>query len=519
MIAISYQPLRTAGLFLPSLRGGDALRTAASTLLIFIAMLAWTSALYFPFRSVEFSDDAFFLEVAHLWTRGALPYVGAFDIKPPGFFAILAIAESLMGPTLQTIHAASVFFDALSATALFFLGSRMGSRTIGMSSALLYPFLSLFVTNNSAYPSLAAFTILAFLAALSSLPIQRRAFLAGLSIGVAIAIKQTAAFEGIALLLVLLRGPEPAPSRTKTTILFGLGVVVAPLAAVSYFAAHDAAGLMLSDVVVSALKRPDSPVESISFFVGVLRSVLFLPAQIELIFVLACLGLIRRRAIVAAAPNAEVDALGLWCVAAFLSIWAQHAIFKSYLGAALAPLILLAHTLLAFAAPELKRVPIAFRCAALGLITVVSVVFVGKPGRGVIQEWRDIDGVAQAIKATRPAANDKLFVAGRGLGLYVATDLAPPTPYFYWEHALCDFPDAGPTRLADTLALTPRYLVVENHQNMCGTPAAWAKIGETLAHSYRLAAHIVGNEDIFDVYEAVDTTPRTGPLKSDQYRY
>jgi hypothetical protein len=515
MIAISYQPLRTAGLFLPSLRGSEILRGAASTLLIFIAMLAWTAALYFPFRSVEFSDDAFFLEVAHLWTQGVLPYVGAFDIKPPGFFAILAVAESLMGSTLQTIHAASVFFDAISATALFFLGSRMGSRTIGISSALLYPFLSLFVTNNSAYPSLAAFTILAFLAALSSLPIHRRALLAGLSIGVAFTIKQTAAFEGIALLLVLLRGPESALSRTKAAILFGIGVVVAPLAALSYFAAHDAAGPMLSDIVVSALKRPSSSVESISFFGGALRSVLFLPTRIEPIFLLACVGLLRRRAIAAAAPNANVDALGLWCAAAFLSICAQHAIFRSYLSPALAPLILLANGLLAFAAPELKRIPVSFRGVALGLITAVSVMLADTPGRGAIQEWRDIDGAAQTIKATRPAANDRLFVAGRGLGLYVATGLVPPTPYFYWEHALCDFPDAGPARLADTLALTPRYLVVENHQNMCGTPAAWAEIEETLARSYRLVVHIVGDADFFDVYEAVDTKPQSGPFTAD----
>ena len=44
--------------------------------------------------------------------------------------------------------------------------------------------------------------------------------------------------------------------------------------------------------------------------------------------------------------------------------------------------------------------------------------------------------------------------------LNVAYDLAPPTPYFHWFHTLCDFPGAGPRRLAEALASRPRFLVV-----------------------------------------------------------
>ena len=57
-----------------------------------------------------------------------LPYVGAFDIKPPGLFALVAVAESLLGPTLDTLRAVAIFCDAVTATNLLFLGRRFGSH-------------------------------------------------------------------------------------------------------------------------------------------------------------------------------------------------------------------------------------------------------------------------------------------------------------------------------------------------------------------------------------------------------
>jgi hypothetical protein len=507
MIAISHQPLRTVEFFLPYLRREGALPRSAATLLIFSAFLAWTYALHFPFRFVEGTDDAFFLEVAHLWTQGVLPYIGAFDIKPPGLFAILTAAEALLGSDLQTIHAVSIFFDSLSATALYFIGRRMGSRAVGVSSALIYPFLSLFLTNNSAYPPLEAFAILAFLAALSPLPIVWRTIFAGLSIGVAATIKQTAAVEGVALFTILLRAPDAAQVRSRVGVFFVLAAALAPLAVLLYFAAHDAAGAMIGDIVVQALKRPDSSIESISFSQGILRSVFFLPRPIGLIFVLACFSLLRRQVILIGAPNAEIEVLALWLTAAFVSIWAQHAIFRTYLAPALAPLTLLASASIVVAMPELRRVPVPVRCIGLGLITAISVIFAGKPGRDTVQESRAIDSVAQVIKATNPSPNDKLFVAGRGLRLYLETGLTPPTAYFHWEHTLCNFPGAGPTRLAEALAATPRYFVVSERRYMCGMSKSWGAIDETVARSYRLLIHITGNEDFFDVYEAVGTKP------------
>ena len=107
------------------------LADAAAVFAIFCGLLVWTGTARIPFWSIEGSDDAFFLEVARLWTRGVLPYAGAFDIKPPGYLAILAVAEMLFGAGLGTLKTVTIGFDAVAATALYCLGRRMGSRAIG----------------------------------------------------------------------------------------------------------------------------------------------------------------------------------------------------------------------------------------------------------------------------------------------------------------------------------------------------------------------------------------------------
>jgi hypothetical protein len=504
-IAVDPKSLSPVGLCQASRRRREFWR-AALALSIFCAFLVWTLIIRSPFLSIEDSDDAFFLEVAHLWMRGVLPYAGAFDIKPPGFFSILAVAETFLGSGLETLKVVSIFFDAVAATALYFLGCRMGSRGIGVFAALLYPFLSETVTDNAAYAPLAAFTTLAFLAALSPLPIVKRAALAGLAIGAAFVVKQTAAFEGIALFVVILGARDAASQCIGAGLAFGLGAAVAPLGFLLYFAGHGAAEVMIADVVVKSMFRPGSAMEGVSFLNGVLRSLVFLAKPIAPILALACLAPLRRHAIAAAAPNADIRAIGLWAASAILSVWAQHALFRAYLGPTLAPLLLLAGAGVVFAAPEFKRIAIPLRLAFVSLITVAATMASSNVSFEMRHETSAIAMAAEAIKASHPAPVDKLFVVGDGMWLYTMTDLTPPTPYFHWEHTLCDFPGAGPDRLADALATKPRYIVVANRPHyMCELPQSWRQVDAILARSYRLLTRAQGNNWSYDVYEALLT--------------
>jgi len=196
---------------------------------VFVASLAWTLFIRLPLFRAYGTDDAGYVEVAHLWMRGVLPYAGVFDVKPPGLFALLAAAETVFGPTLEALRAVAVFSDAVAATALFLLARRFGDPRIGLFAAVLYPVLSLVAIGYDAYCPLVALTALAFLAALSPLSLIRRAALAGLAIGAAGAVKQTAGFEALALLAILVGAPDGARRRGRAALAYALGLAVAPL--------------------------------------------------------------------------------------------------------------------------------------------------------------------------------------------------------------------------------------------------------------------------------------------------
>jgi hypothetical protein len=497
---------------LPPLRAGPALSLArrwsglpfAAALAVYGAALAWTLLVRLPLWRMDGLDDAFYVEVAHLWTRGVLPYAGAFDVKPPGFFAILAGAETLLGPSIDSLRAVAVAFDALAAAALFFLGRRFGSSSLGLFAAILYPVLSELVTSNDAYCPLGALTILAFLAALSPLSPVKRAALTGLLIGVAGTVKQTAGFEAVALVFALFSAPDGAGRRGAAAFCFLLGASVAPLAFLAYFAAHGAAQALIDDALLGALARPASASEGLTFIDGVGRYFL-LQKSVAAIFALACLALMRRRALASALPAAPLGVLEVWFACASLSILAQRSIAITYVGPTLAPGLVLAGLCLTRATHELGRLPAAARLSALAAVS--AALALAHPGNdiGFRQEAQALDAAAAAIRASGPTPQDKLYVVNRGAWLYGAVELPPPTKVFYPGHTLCDFAERGPGLLAEILAAEPRYLVVADRRlhYVCEKPDRWRIVDAVLARSYRRIAHAAGRVDSYDVFEAV----------------
>ena len=500
-VADELPPLR-ASAFPPARRISNSPLAAAFA--VHGAALAWTLLVRLPLWRMDGLDDAFYVEVAHLWSRGVPPYAGAFDVKPPGFFALLAGAETLLGPSLNSLRAVAVAFDALAAAALYFLGRRFGGVSLGLFAAILYPVLSELVTSNDAYCPLAALTIVAFLAALSPLSLTKKAALAGLLIGAAGAVKQTAGFEAVALLFILLSAPESAGRRGRAGLAFALGAAVAPLGFLLYFASHGAARALIDDALLGALGRPASASEGLTFLDGVGRYFL-LQKSVVAIFGLACLALLRRRALVKALPGAPLGALEAWFALASLSILAQRSIAITYVGPTLAPGLLLAGLCLTRAAPELERVPAAMRLGALALATIATALAVPGNDLSVRQEAQALAAAAAAIRASGPGAQDKLYVVNRGAWLYGALELPPPTKYFYPGHTLCDFQEKGPGLLQEILAAEPRYIVVADRRvhYVCERSDRWRIVDAVLKRSYRRIAHAAGRADFYDVFEAV----------------
>jgi hypothetical protein len=477
-------------------------RVLAST--VFVASLAWSLIIRLPLFRANSLDDAGFVGIAHLWLQGVLPYSGVFDLKPPGLFALVAAAETVFGPRLEALRAVSVSSDAVTATALFFLARRFGDTGAGVFAAILYPVLSVIAIGYDAYCPLAALTTLAFLAALSPLSPVRRAALAGLAIGAAGAVKQTAGFEALALLAILVGAPDATRLRGWAALAYGLGVGVAPLGFLLYFAWHGAAGALFADTVVAALQRPASDTEGISFVDGLVR---FLPLQQGLIPLtgLTLLAMLRGRALKDAAPGLPLGALSAWFVAALVSVIAQRSFFVPYLEPELAPSLLLAGFCAAKALPELARIPEWARLALLASLSVAAAV--SAPGVDFVrrQDLPALTAAAQSIRASGPGPEDKLYVVNRSVWLNSMADLAPPTKYYFPFQTLCAFPGAGPDAVAEILATRPRYIVVADRRTKyyCERQESWRLIDATLAASYRLLARAAGAFDSYDVYEAV----------------
>ena len=248
-------------------------RLAASPLVALLAVygvaLAWTLVVQLPLLHLDRIDEVFYVEVAHLWTKGVLPYAGAFDVKPPGFFALVAASQLVFGPSPASVRAVAIALDAVTATALFFLGRFVAPR-VGLFAAIAYPPLSELVSFNDFYSALAASTTLAFLAALSPLRLAGRAALTGLAVGAAFCIKQTAAFEALVLFFTIVGALDAAGRRTTAALAFVSGASIVPFGFLAYFAWHGAAQALIDDAVFGALMRPASPEEGLTFIDGVL---------------------------------------------------------------------------------------------------------------------------------------------------------------------------------------------------------------------------------------------------------
>jgi len=444
--------------------------------------LVWAALVHWPSLNQWGGDDPFYLEVGRLWLAGAPPYLNAFDVKPPGFFALVAATEALFGAAPVALSRLATVCDAGTAFCLWRLGSQLGAPRVGAFAAVSFPLLSLTLADNAGYPPLALATSLAFAAFCGGGPLVRRAALAGLAIGAAGMIKQTAVFEAVALAWAFAR--EPVETRAKLWALaaFALAAAFPTLAFAGYFAAKGALPLMLDDAVIRALQRPAMQNEDLADVLAHLRRVV---TPVAPLVAFAVWGAAR-------APR-ERQVLGAWFLAALLELIVQHARWMGYLGPALAPMLLLTGFVV-ISRPALRAMA-GIMVVGLGLIAVIPALNAGRERADALK------GAAAAIRARDPTPQDRLLGLGDGALLNANLGLAPPTPYFYWMHLLCDFPGAGPDRLREALEARPRFVVAPEARApvFCESAQAQAILEQALVSYRRL-----GEATPLVVYERVD---------------
>jgi hypothetical protein len=472
-------------------RGGSS-----ATLIAFLLILAWTSLVSVPTFGFDDADDAFFVEVANQWNRGLAPFAASFDIKGLGFFALLAIAEKALGPSLTTLKLVAALFSAIGGAALHKLCARY-DRAAAMVCAALYPILVI-ISGDACYTTMNAFLLIAFASAFSVWPAPRKAILAGLTVGFACTIKQTCVVDAAALLFILVDARLSKGERLTTTAAFLATAALAPAGFLLCYFAHGDAGILIQDLVVKAFNRPSG--------IGWREALGWLAEWLwpfSVVIVLALFALANPRVIERRFP---LRPMLCWLVLEFLGILAQHGGSRTAMVPMIAPMLIISYVFVSENYGQNSRVRHLSVLALFGTLEFAAAMY--GHGLTILQRLPKVDQdvlrqTAAAVAATHPRDEDRLFALNGAVWSNIVTNLSPPTPYFHWNHIMCEFPGAGFPALAGNFEAKPRYIVYENpnRRSLCQTAAIGEEIKTELAAHYRLISTARSQHSIYEVFE------------------
>jgi hypothetical protein len=501
--------------------GSLRLKQAAVAVVPLALIVLWAAAVRLPFFTAENGDEYFFSIVANEWLRGGLPYVAAFDVKPPGLFLIYAAVQSLLPSSHAVIKGMEIGAVALGAYALFVILRAHGTMRVAIWVAILYPVYTLAFDGTTSVNMLLQLplTILSFAAILSAVrkeaAISERllfALLAGLAIGAAGMIKQTAIFEAVAVFAALwIYGDR----RLFLSALFVAGAALPAAGFALYFLAAGHFHEMFQAVVVLALHRVNDDVAAnygsdLAYYLtfrGAAENALLRSSPVIFLWGGAVFVLLRFDRIRKAFPTRVLAVAALWLASAFLGAAASRMLDDYYLLTIVPPLLVIAGALYCHGLDVAPR----NRSFAFVLSLVAATAMLMYAGREAIfspdpvlagdsEAMREVSGKLLALGL---APEDRLLVLNRGLAIYTETGASPPQPYFHPTHLLASFPTPSADPLDEALNANPRFIVIANPDIRHITEIR-SRIDRALAYvgqHYRVAAVVNGTADSFTLYE------------------
>ena len=481
--------------------------------LVFFSIILLTLLARLPFIHFIDDDEAFYSLVAQRWLQGAWPYAESFDVKPPLLFAIFTAAQSLFGASLATIKGLEIVFTIWGAVALQKLIERRGAYNVSLWAGGLFPLLSLAQagTNSANALLLSPFIISAFSAmseaAGGTHRPSRQIFLAGLWIGLAGMVKQTALFEAVGLVgfaLWYFRHRRPV----QVLLLFSAGAALPVLSFGLFFAAAGHFRDAFRAVVIGAVTRGGLKI-SIADDSGLFWIVHFilLISPLAILLMAAMVAVARREVIGRTFPRPLFWLTVIWVVSAAVGCIAGQSALRYYGSNLIAPLLILSGACILSVAPA-KAWPRTVAIAGATLATLACVVFVERQGLGLGRQAPGDDYSAARVTAAELerlgySTSDSLLVPDRGLYVYLETGTVPRGRYFHPMHLTCDFPTPERSPLVSALAARPRFVVMSDpfrHLN-CENPRYRALLDATLKADYRLAGVATGRWSRSLIYE------------------
>lgn len=230
---------------------------------VYIGLLVFLFLVRFPsfFFSVFDWDESTFIIMGQSILDGNIPYLDAWDMKPPLSFAIFSLFIALFGKSLAAVRLGGLVCIYISSLLVYRSGKAIHSTTAGIIASL---FLIVFVS--SGISGLSTMTEHLLLVPVSwglyMLVVQRvniyTAFITGLLFGIGMLTKTSLVFESLAvLLLVVWRRSNPCTlfsARIKQCALISFGMGIPLFAVLSYYASHNALDLFIrTNVSVTSL--------------------------------------------------------------------------------------------------------------------------------------------------------------------------------------------------------------------------------------------------------------------------
>jgi len=212
------------------------------------------------FFSVFDWDESTFTIVGQSILNGNMPYVDAWDIKPPLSYYAYALFIAVFGKSLVSIRLGGMLCIYLAAVLLYETGKTIRSKTAGIIAAI---FLIVFAsTGPSGLSTMTEHVLLVPVALILYLLFtfgfdRRAAFIAGVILGIAILVKTNMVFESLAVLFVLSAGflqpHSDLSERLKRGAILLAGISLPILIMVYYYFAKNNLDLLFKTNIAAVL--------------------------------------------------------------------------------------------------------------------------------------------------------------------------------------------------------------------------------------------------------------------------
>lgn len=115
----------------------------------------------YPFIFMPFgSDQAIFAYIGGIINEGGIPYLDAWDVKPPLIYYIYSIALKIGGHSTISLRLCDLLYFFITMLCMYFLGKELYSRKVGMGASLCLGLLYFFTNSYWEFSQCESFMIL-----------------------------------------------------------------------------------------------------------------------------------------------------------------------------------------------------------------------------------------------------------------------------------------------------------------------------------------------------------------------